>query len=220
MKIFLDTAHLVDIQKWHKTGLIDGVTTNPSLLSKETGSDPKKLLLELCALMKEGEVSIEVTESAPADVYRQAQEIARLADNVIVKIPCHEKYFSVINQLVQEGIKLNITLVFTLLQGLMMSKLGVRYISPFIGRLDDLDIEGVVLIEQLRGMVDGYGFETQILAASIRHVRHFDSVIQAGAHVATVPVAVLEKAAHHPLTDLGMEQFNADWKKRGIMQFP
>jgi transaldolase len=219
MKIFLDTAHINSIKKWKETGLIDGITTNPSHLSKE-GGDAKKQVLAICALMADSDVSVEVTENDPEKVYNQAKAIAALAHNVVVKIPCHKKYYSVIKHLVDEGVQLNITLVFTLLQGLMMAKLGVKYISPFIGRWDDIDVDGIQLLPEMAEMVDAYGFETQILAASIRGVRHFHDAVLAGADVATVPIAVLEKATLHPLTDQGIEMFNADWQKLGIKQFP
>jgi transaldolase len=219
MKIFLDTANLVGIKKWVETGLIDGITTNPTLLSKED-SDPKKQILELCSLLPHGDVSVEVTEQDPEAVYKQAKEIAKLAKNVVVKIPCHKQYYAVIRRLVDEGVAINVTLVFTLIQGMLMAKLGVKYISPFIGRWDDIDIEGVVLLHDLRAMLDQYGLPSKIIAASLRHVRHVHHVINAGADVATVPVDVLEKMTEHPLTDRGMEIFNQDWQKLDITTFP
>ncbi len=142
MKIFLDTAHVQSIKKLAQTGVIDGVTTNPSHLSKE-GGDPVKVVNEICALLPEGEISVEVTEKKPEDVYKQAKKIASLADNVLVKVPCHLVYYPVIKRLVEEDVKLNITLVFSVVQGLMMGKLGVHYISPFIGRWDDIDVDAV-----------------------------------------------------------------------------
>jgi len=219
MKIFLDTANITDIKKWVATGLIDGVTTNPSHLSKE-GNDPKQQVLEICALLPDGEISIEVTEKEPEAVYKQAKLIAALAENVVVKIPCHADYYEVINRLVQEDVKLNITLVFSLLQGLMMCKLGVAMISPFVGRLEDIKIDGINLLEQLRDMVDMYGYETEILAASLRNVEHFHKAVAAGVDIVTIPVAVFEQAIRHPLTDQGIIKFDADWKKLGITQFP
>ncbi|MDP3889093.1 MAG: transaldolase family protein, partial [bacterium] len=196
-----------------------GVTTNPTHLSKE-GGDPKKLALEICSVMSQGEVSVEITEQDPEKVYQQAKEIAKLAKNVVVKIPCHAQYYFIIKRLVDEGIPLNITLVFTLLQALMMSKLGVRYVSPFVGRWDDIDVDGVQIIHEMRQMMYRYGFKTGLLAASLRHVRHFHLAVMVGADVATVPVDVFEKAITHPLTDSGIEKFNVDWQKLGIKQFP
>ncbi|MCX5925456.1 MAG: fructose-6-phosphate aldolase [Candidatus Dependentiae bacterium] len=219
MKIFLDTAHLPTITQWLATGLIDGVTTNPTHLSKE-GGDSTQLVKALCAQLGTGDVSIEITEHTPEKVYAQAQAIAALAPNVVVKIPCHKEYYGIIKQLVLEGISINITLVFSLMQGLMMCKLGVKYISPFVGRLDDIDVDGISVLHQLRNMIDQYHFNTQILAASLRDIRHLHAAIEAGADVATVPSAILEKAVTHPLTISGMVQFNADWDKLGIKQFP
>ena len=219
MKIFLDTAHIADIKKWVATGLIDGVTTNPSHLSKE-GSDPKKHVLEICSLLPDGQISIEVTEKEPENVYKQAKLIAALSPNVVVKIPCHADYYEVINRLVKEGVKLNITLVFSLLQGLMMCKLGVAMISPFVGRLEDIKVDGINLLEQLCDMVDMYGYETEILAASLRSVEHFYKAVAAGVDIVTLPVAVFEQSIRHPLTDQGIIKFDADWKKLGITQFP
>jgi len=220
MKIFLDTANLEDVKKWNKTGLLDGVTTNPTHLSKESGNI-KKLITDICKVMKDGDVSVEVTESSPTKVYKQAKEIAALAKNVVVKIPCHQDYYEIIKKLVQEEVKLNITLVFSLMQALFMCKLGARYISPFIGRLDDIDTNGIELLEDIRIMIDEYAFaKTEIIAASVRQVRHFHDAIMSVADIVTVPPAVLEKATKHPLTDQGIKKFLEDWKKLGIKQFP
>jgi transaldolase len=219
MKIFLDTASVEDIKKYVDTGLIDGVTTNPSLLSKE-GGDPKKRVLEICALLPEGDISIEVTKTVPQEVYKQAREIAVLSANVIVKIPCHRDYFPVINKLVQEEIPLNITLVFSELQALMMNKLGVVYISPFIGRLDDNGVDGIDVVSKMCSMRDTYDFDTQILAASLRSMHHVQQAIALGVDAITVPIALFEQACMHPLTDQGMATFNADWQKLGVTQFP
>ncbi len=219
MKIFLDTANVASIQKWAATGLIDGVTTNPTHLSKEK-SDPKKIILDICTLLPDGHISVEVTQQDPNAVYKQALEIARLSENIWVKIPCHPQYFPIIKKLVKEDVKLNITLVFSLLQCLMMCKLGVYYISPFIGRLEDIDADGMAFIPHVRDMIDFYGFETKILVASIRSVQNFHDSIIAGADAITVPVEVFEKAINHPLTDQGIEKFTKDWQKLGINNFP
>jgi len=219
MKIFLDTANIDAIKHWAVMGIIDGVTTNPTHLSKE-GADPVEQVKEICAIMLDGEVSVEVTEKEPDAVYKQAKEIAKLAKNVVVKVPCHTDYYVTIRKLIADGIPLNITLVFSLIQSLMMCKLGVRYISPFVGRLNDIGEDGALLLQEIRTMIDGYGYETQMLAASIRGVQDLHNAIMAGADVATVPVNVLEKATQHVLTDKGMAQFDADWQKLGIKQFP
>ncbi|HEV2917139.1 MAG TPA: transaldolase family protein [Candidatus Babeliales bacterium] len=218
MKIFLDTADVEAIAQWQPTGLLDGITTNPTTLSAVT--DPIETIVQICKLLPDGDISVEVTEHQPDDIYKQAKKIAAIAPNVIVKIPCYAAYYSVIRQLVLEGIAINITLVFTLMQGICMSKLGVRYISPFIGRWDDLDVDGSELLYQLRDAIDYYGYSTQILAASLRTVRHVHEAIMANVDVITVPVKILEKISTHPLTDAGMKQFNADWQKRAHSRFP
>ena len=217
MKIFLDTANLEAIKKW--AFLIDGVTTNPTHLSKEE-SNPTQQVQKICALLKNKDISVEVTEQKPEAVYEQAKKIAKLGNNIIVKIPCHEQYYEVIQKLVQEKIQINVTLVFTLIQGLLMCKLGVKYISPFIGRLDDIDVPGSDLLFEMRQMVSQYDYTTQILAASLRTVRNVHEAILADADVATLPIQVFEKMIQHPLTDRGIEKFNADWQKLGIKQFP
>ncbi len=219
MKIFLDSANLKAIKEWKETGLIDGVTTNPTHLSKE-GKDPSAQVKAIAKLLPKGSISVEVTEKKPDAVYKQAMAIAKLARNIVVKIPCHKDYYHVIAQLVKDGVKLNITLVFSLVQALMMAKLGVHYISPFVGRLDDIDVEGVDLLYTIRHMLDEYGFETQLLAASIRGVEHFHAAIMAGSDVITVPIAILEKASQHVLTDQGIAKFDKDWKKLGVRKFP
>lgn len=219
MKIFLDTANIQAIKKWIPTGLINGITTNPSNLAKE-GGDPKKQVLEICKLLPQGLISIEVTEKDADAVYKQAHQIAKLGTNVVVKVPCHSDYYLVIKKLVDEGIRLNITLVFTLLQGLMMSKMGVTMISPFVGRWEDMDVEGSDVLLELREMIDQYDFSTQILAASIRSPRHFHKAIMAGADIVTMPVSVFEKSIESILTNQGIAQFEEDWKKLGVTQFP
>ena len=192
MKIFLDTADVHAIKKWAQTGLIDGVTTNPTHLSK-AGGNPTEVVKEICALLPDGEISVEITESEPQAIYEQAREIAALAENILVKVPCDVRYYETINRLQQADIPLNITLVFSLAQGLMMSKLGVNYISPFVGRLDDIKANGTELLYELCAMRDEYDFDTGILAASIRDARHFHEAIMAGVDAVTVPINVLKK---------------------------
>lgn len=219
MKIFLDTANLATIKKWAETGLIDGVTTNPTHLSKE-GKDPKKQVLAICKVLPDGFISVEVTEKEPQKIYTQAKKIADLAENVVVKIPCHKDYVEIIHKLTQEGIALNITLVFSLPQAYLMSKLGVTFISPFVGRLDDSGVDGCAVLEQIQRMVTDNVFDTQVIAASIRNMHHFHAAIAAGADVITLPAEVLEKSLGHILTDEGIAKFDADWQKLGIKQFP
>ncbi len=220
MKIFLDTADIEDIQKWIQTGVVDGITTNPTLLARQN-VDPRQHILKICEIVGGRPVSVEVTEKEPEKVYKQALKITELADNIVVKIPCHKDYYSVIQKLVKQGIKLNITLVFTMLQSLLMCKLGVDYISPFIGRLDDIDQNGSALIEEIRIMMDQYVFlNTQILAASVRHEQHIHNAALAGADVVTVPTKVLQKATEHELTGKGIKLFLDDWQKLNITKFP
>jgi transaldolase len=213
MKIFLDTANRDMIKKWVATGIIDGVTTNPSLLSKE-GKNTKEVLVDICKMV-DGDVSIEVVKKDPEEVYKQAKEIAALADNVVVKIPYAYEYLSVIKRLTQEGVKINVTLIFSVLQTILVAKLGVTYISPFIGRWDDIDINGLELIDKLMLIKNQYGFKSEILAASIRHVMHWHEVALAGVDVATVPPKLLDQVMHHPLTEVGIKKFDADWNKLG-----
>lgn len=214
MNIFLDTADREMIKKWLPTGLIDGVTTNPSLLAKQ-GSNSKQVLLDICDMV-DGDVSVEVVEKEPNAVYKQAKEIAALAENVVVKIPFAMEYLPVIDRLSSEDVELNITLVFSTLQALMVAKLDVTYISPFIGRLDDIGATGVELIEDLIEMKDCYeDFDSEILAASIRTVDHWKQVALMGVDVVTLPPAILEKAMKHPLTDKGIIAFDSDWAALG-----
>lgn len=219
MKIFLDTAHLQAIEKAQKTGLIDGITTNPTHLSKE-GGDISELLQKICSIMQPGDVSIEITEKEPQAVYEQAKRISAIASNVVVKVPCFMDYTPIIKKLVQEGVAVNITLVFSVNQGILMAKLGVKYISPFIGRLDDIDTQGINVIYDLKTAMKNYQFSSQILAASLRNPLHFHEAALAGADIATTPVHLFESLLNHPLTDRGMLLFDDDWKKLGIKKFP
>lgn len=211
MKIFLDCADPKIIEKYVETGLIDGVTTNPSLLSAQ-GARTKEIIMNILNIVP-GDVSIEVVEKDPEKVYAQAHQIAKLGDNAVVKIPFAFEYLPTIAKLVADGVKLNITLIFSALQGLMVAKLGVSYISPFVGRLDDISSDGMVLIEDLVTLREQYDFPTEILAASIRHVMHWERAALLGADIATLPPAVIEAACKHPLTDLGIKKFDEDWRK-------
>lgn len=219
MKLFLDTANVTNIQTWLPTGLLDGVTTNPSSLAKEK-DNPRAIVEQISKLLPHGVVSIEVTLQDPEDVYKQAQDLAHIADNIVVKIPCYKQYYPVIKKLVGQGIKLNITLVFTMIQAALMCKLGVAYISPFIGRWDDLDIQGDNTLFEIRAMMDAYGFDTQILAASIRTLGHMHTALLSGADAVTVSDEILSKASEHVLTQEGMRKFSKDWATLGITQFP
>ncbi|MCB9493182.1 MAG: fructose-6-phosphate aldolase [Epsilonproteobacteria bacterium] len=213
MKLFLDTADRELIKKWVPTGLVDGITTNPTHLSKQ-GPNSKQVLLDICSMV-EGDVSIEVVEKKPEAVAAQAREIANLAQNVVVKIPFSPEYLPVIKQLSQENIKINVTLVFNTLQALMVAKLGVAYISPFAGRLDDIGADGIATIADIVAIKEIYDLKSEILAASIRSVQHWHQSALAGADVATLPPTVFEQAMHHPLTEKGIALFDRDWQKLG-----
>jgi transaldolase len=214
MKFFLDSASLKDISWATQAGLIDGITTNPSLLAKQAGDlDPRDVLKEICSLV-EGPVSAEVVALDTDAMVREGQELAKIADNIVVKIPMIEAGMAAVRRLAAEGIKTNVTLCFSSVQCLIAAKAGATYVSPFIGRLDDVGEEGMVVIREARVIFDNYQFATEILAASIRHPRHVVEAAMIGADVATLPAEVLKKLLLHPLTDRGLEQFLADWNKR------
>jgi transaldolase len=219
MKIFLDTANISLIEQLLPTGLVDGVTTNPTLLSKK-GGDPTQQVRAISALLPQGAISVEVTETDAHAMYEQAKKIKALADNIVVKIPCHYDYYWVIKKLVQEGVALNITLVFSVAQGVMMSQLGVEYISPFIGRLDDEGGDGLQLVEQLRYVIDRNALSTKILAASVRNKDHFEGALLAGADCITLAPALLHDLCTHSLTNKGIAQFSQDWGSLTIKNFP
>lgn len=219
MKIFLDSSHVEIIREYNALGLIDGITTNPTNLAK-AGGNPLDHILEICSIMDGKDVSVEVTELEPTKLYLQAKEIARLANNVVIKVPCHKDYYLIIKRLIDEGYSLNITLVFNVIQSLYMAKLGAKYISPFVGRWDDIDIEGSDLLIDVRCMLDQYGYETQLLAASMRSLRHVSKAIAAGADIATLSVKIFQESMEHFLTDQGIKQFDHDWKKLNVLKFP
>jgi len=212
MKFFLDTASLKDISWAAQAGLIDGITTNPSLLAKQAGDlDPRDVLKEICSLV-EGPVSAEVVAMEADAMVREGKSLAQIADNIVVKIPMLEVGMVAVRRLSSEGIRTNVTLCFSSVQCLIAAKAGATYVSPFIGRLDDVGQEGMDVIREARQMFDNYAIATQILAASIRHPRHVVEAAMIGADVATMPPEVLRKLLQHPLTDRGLEQFLADWK--------
>lgn len=213
MLFFLDTANLADIQWAARAGLIDGVTTNPSLVAKVAGDrDPRDMLRDICAAV-DGPVSAEVVGVQSEDMYREGRELAKLADNIVVKIPMIEDGIVAVRRLVAEGIRVNVTLCFSSVQCLLAAKAGATYVSPFIGRIDDVGQDGMDVIREARLMFDNYAIETQILAASIRHPRHVADAAMLGADAATMPTDVLRKLLLHPLTDRGLDQFLNDWAK-------
>jgi transaldolase len=213
MKFFADTADIGEIRELSDMGLLDGVTTNPSLVAK-TGRDFKDIIREICAIV-EGPVSAEVTALEADGMLVEGRRLAELAPNVAVKVPMTWDGLKACRALSQAGTKVNVTLCFNANQALLAAKAGAAFISPFIGRLDDASEDGMEVIEEIRQIYDNYDFETEILAASIRSVNHVKFAALAGADVATVPPAVLKALVKHPLTDKGIELFTADWKKTG-----
>jgi transaldolase len=215
MKFFLDTASLKDISWAMQAGLIDGVTTNPSLLAKQAGDlDPRDVLKEICSLV-EGPVSAEVVAVDTDAMVKEGQALAKIADHIVVKIPMIEAGMAAVRRLAAAGIKTNVTLCFSSVQCLIAAKAGASYVSPFIGRLDDVGQEGMEVVREARVIFDNYQIATEILAASIRHPRHVIEAAMIGADVVTLPPDVLRKLLAHPLTDRGLEQFLADWRKLG-----
>jgi transaldolase len=213
MKFFVDTAEIKEIAGLLPTGLIDGVTTNPSLIMK-SGRNFREVVAEICALVP-GPVSAEVTAMESAKMIEEGKSLAKIAGNVVVKLPLTLEGLIACKALTGEGIKTNVTLCFSANQALLAAKAGATYISPFIGRLDDINIDGMELIREIRTIYDNYDFRTGILAASIRSPNHVKDAALAGADVSTVPPSVLKSLVHHPLTDKGLKSFLDDWAKTG-----
>ena len=214
MKFFIDTANLDEIKEAGEMGLIDGVTTNPSLVAKEGTVDFKEHIAKICSLVK-GDVSAEVTSIDVEGMLREGRELAKIAPNVVIKCPLTLDGLKATRTFREEGTKVNVTLCFSAAQALLAAKAGASYISPFIGRLDDIAQDGMQLIRDIVQIYDNYGFETEVLAASIRHPMHIVDCALAGADVATIPFKVLTQLVKHPLTDKGLESFLSDWKKSG-----
>lgn len=211
MKFFLDTANVDAIKRITKLGLVDGVTTNPSIIAKE-GKDFETVIKEICSIV-DGPVSAEVIGLTAEEMIKEGREIAKWADNVVVKIPMTEAGLEAVKVLNKESIDTNVTLVFSVAQGLMAAKAGATYISPFVGRIDDMGEDGIRLIQNLRQALNNYQFEAEIITASIRTIGHLEEAAIAGAEIATIPGSLLPKLWEHPLTDKGIEQFLSDWKK-------
>jgi len=213
MKFFVDTAEIADIKKLYETGLLDGVTTNPSLIAK-SGRNFLEVIAEICAAVP-GPISAEVASTEYDGMIAEGTKLAAIAKNVVVKLPLTLDGLRATKTFSDKGIKTNVTLCFSANQALLAAKVGATYISPFLGRLDDINLDGVELIDNIRTIYDNYDFKTQILAASIRTPNHITQVALAGADVATIPPAVIYKLADHPLTKSGLEQFVKDWKATG-----
>jgi len=213
MKFFIDTANIEEITKANELGLLDGVTTNPSLVSKE-GRDFNELIREICNIV-DGPVSAEVVSTDAQGMIDEARELVKLADNIVVKIPLIKEGLKAVKTLSGEDIKTNVTLCFSSVQALMAAKAGAAYISPFVGRLDDICHRGMDLVEQIITIYDNYGYETEVIVASIRNPIHVLDAALMGADISTIPYKVMEQLIKHPLTDIGLKNFLADWKKMG-----
>lgn len=214
MKFFIDTANLDEIREATEMGLIDGVTTNPSLVAKEGDVDFKEHIAKICEIVK-GDVSAEVTSLDTEGMLREGRELAKIAPNVVIKCPLTLDGLKATRAFRDEGTKVNVTLCFSAAQALLAAKAGATYISPFIGRLDDIAQDGMQLIRDIVQIYDNYGFATEVLAASIRHPVHIVDCALAGADVATIPFKVIQQLVKHPLTDKGLDSFLSDWKKSG-----
>ncbi len=211
MKIFLDTANLESIRKFNDMGLLDGITTNPSLMSKE-GGNPKDAMEEITKIIR-GDVSLEVLSTEYSGMMDEGRNLRNYGDNVVVKVPMTPDGLKACKALTAEGIPVNVTLIFSANQAILAAKAGAKFVSPFIGRLDDIGQDGMHLIKEIKTIFSNYNFKTQILVASIRHPLHVIEAAKIGADVVTLPPAVLDKMLKHPLTDIGLKNFLADWGK-------
>ncbi|MCF7888309.1 MAG: fructose-6-phosphate aldolase [Candidatus Omnitrophica bacterium] len=211
MKLFIDTANLEQIKKAHSYGVLDGVTTNPTLLSRE-GAEPIDQLKKIVDLVK-GPVSAEVTSLEKDGMVKEARELAKIASNIVIKVPCTTEGLAATKELSLAGIKTNLTLCFSASQALLVAKAGATFVSPFVGRLDDISTEGMDLVADIKTIYNNFAISTEIIVASIRNPIHFLDAARIGADIATVPFAVIEKLMKHPLTDIGIERFLADWDK-------
>lgn len=212
MKFFIDTANIDEIKKGLELGMVDGVTTNPSLISKEQRpfSD---ILKDICAIV-DGPVSAEVVSLEADGMVAEARELIKISDNIVIKVPMIEEGLKAVKRLAAEDIKTNVTLIFSSTQALLAAKAGATYVSPFIGRLDDLSINGLELVADIMSIYRNYGYATEVIVASVRSPMHVSESALIGADIATIPYKVIAQLAKHPLTDIGMEQFLSDWEKR------
>lgn len=212
MKFFIDTANLEEIKKGVEMGMVDGVTTNPSLIARE--SKPfEEIIAEICRVV-DGPVSAEVVSLEADGMLAEAKELAKIADNIVIKIPMIVEGLKAVKKLSAEGIKTNVTLVFSAAQALLAAKAGASFVSPFVGRLDDIGTSSMDLISDIVTVYDNYGYQSEIIVASVRSPQHVMDAALIGADIATIPLKVIIQLAKHPLTDIGMEQFLADWEKR------
>ncbi len=211
MKFFIDTANVKEIREAASLGVVDGVTTNPSLIAKE-GRDFKQVIAEICAIV-DGPISAEAVSLKADEMIAEGVELAKIHKNVVVKLPMTKDGLKATKALAEKGIKVNMTLVFSPAQALLAAKVGAAYVSPFVGRLDDISHYGMDLVTQILTIFDNYGYDTEVIVASVRNPLHVVDAALAGAHIATIPFSVIDQLVKHPLTDIGIEKFLADWKK-------
>jgi transaldolase len=213
MKIFLDTANISEIKEAVSIYMVDGVTTNPSLMAKESGRKLEDIIHEICKIV-DGPVSVEALSITADEMFQEGKRLYAISPkNIVIKIPMCEEGLKAIGLLSKANIPTNCTLIFSVNQGILAIKAGASYISPFVGRLDDIGEDGMLLVEGLLTFIENYGFDAEIIAASIRHPLHVTQSALAGAHIATIPFSILKKMVHHPLTDKGIDAFNKDWAK-------
>ena len=218
MKLFVDTGRVEEVRKAAEWGIVDGVTTNPSLIA-QAGRGFKETVLEICSILPHGSISAEVVGTTVEDILREGREIASWSPNLVVKAPMTPAGIAATRQLTREGIRVNMTLVFSPTQALLAAKAGATYISVFVGRVDDVSSEGMRTIEDAVQIVENYGFDSEVLVASIRHPMHVVEAARLGAHIATMPFKVMEQLFQHPLTDIGLQRFLDDWRKAGLQIF-
>lgn len=219
MKLFVDTGDVEEVKQAADWGVLDGVTTNPTLIAK-SGKGFKETVLKICELVPEGEISAEVVATDYETMLKEAMEISSWHENIVVKVPLIEPGISLVKTLSDKGIKTNVTLVFTLTQALLAAKAGATFISNFVGRVDDISDDGMNAVIDTVEMVNTYGFDSEVLVASVRHPLHVVQAINAGAHIATMPLKIMQMLFKHPLTDSGLERFLGDWNKAGLSIFP
>ncbi len=211
MKFFIDTADINEIKQAAELGVLDGVTTNPSLASKVPGKF-EDILRSICEVV-DGPVSAEVVSLDAEGMIREGRDLAKIHKNIVIKIPITKEGLRAIKQLESEGIRVNVTLIFSATQALLAAKAGASFVSPFVGRIDDISNEGMQLVHDILSIYDNYGYKTEVIVASIRNPMHVVTAALIGAHIATIPFKVIEQLVKHPLTDIGMERFLADWEK-------
>jgi transaldolase len=211
MKFFIDTANVKEIREAASLGVVDGVTTNPSLIAKE-GRDFKEVISEICSIV-DGPISAEAVSLEAGAMIAEATGLAKIHQNIVVKLPMTKDGLKATKVVAEKGIKVNMTLVFSASQALLAAKVGAAYVSPFVGRLDDISHYGMDLVRQIIAIYDNYGYDTEVIVASVRNPLHVVDAALAGAHIATIPFSVIDQLVKHPLTDIGIEKFLADWKK-------